>query len=85
MQQGYCLVTLEMALNQLINYPELIEMRHPSQNDLEEEKKALSNDSSMRKSIRDHFSNNMLTQQFSLAVPANILAPIAKIEPRIKS
>ena len=34
MKQGFCLVTLEMALNQLVEFPELI-----GANDEEEEKK----------------------------------------------
>ena len=31
MQLGYCLVTLEMALNQLIKYPELIDANKSEQ------------------------------------------------------
>ena len=52
MKQGFCLVTLEMALGQLVEYPELI-----GQNNAEEEKedtwqeRTRSIGSSMRRSL----------------------------------
>lgn len=84
MKQGFCLVTLEMALGQLVEYPELI-----GQNNAEEEKedtwqeRTRSIGSSMRRSlVAQRSATKTGAKQFSLAVPENILAPIVKMEPR---
>ena len=81
MKQGFCLVTLEMALNQLVEFPELI-----GANDEEEEKKEIwqertnSLSSSIRQSMFAQMSDKKRLAHFSLAVPENILAPLVKQE-----
>ena len=81
MKQGFCLVTLEMALNQLVEFPELI-----GANNEEEEKdehwqeRTRSIGSSLRQSNFAQLSDKRHISDFSLAVPENILAPLVKLE-----
>ena len=82
MKQGFCLVTLEMALNQLIEFPELIGGNNmDEENDDRWQERTRSIGSSMRQSNFAQISNNRKADQFALAVPDNILAPLVHLEP----
>ena len=85
MKQGFCLVTLEMALNQLVGYPELIGAgAEDEENDERWQERTRSIGSSMRQQSSNfaQLSNNrQVGNQFALAVPENILAPLVQLEP----
>ena len=85
MKQGFCLVTLEMALNQLVGYPELIGAgTDEEENDERWQERTRSVGSSLRQQSSNfaQMSNNrQLPNQFGLAMPENILAPLVQLEP----
>ena len=63
MKQGFCLVTLEMALNQLIEFPELIGVRdEKEENDDRWLERTRSIGSSMRQANFNHRSNQKKTE-----------------------
>lgn len=82
MREGYCLVTLELALNQLIMAPELICMDEHAEKGMFEEseqnwrQRSQSITNSFRQSLHAQNSNHDdQSKAFNLQVPQNILAP----------
>ena len=75
MKQGYCLVSLEMALGQLLEAPEMICMDDDNTFDATQSwydrSRSISNSLVARGSKMASKTKN----RFSLAVPDNILAP----------
>ena len=74
-----------MALNQLVEFPELIGGQDEEENDDRWQERTRSIGASMHRQsvqlINTSKNNRKTVDQFNLAVPENILAPIVKLEP----